>query len=423
VSKTLLESSPGEQGSKKEYANYCGNRNHLGIEVKIAIDTLFEDPNNPTGSIDYLRNVARLFPKVGSKHDFHFLVSKRGLRHFQEFEASNLHFIECPSSNEKMAVRILLQQGLFPALLKSHDIDLLFSPGNVCPFLGDFCRVLKVNTLHHYHTPELCGKTRTLYRKIFFRESARRADHILANTELTKSEICKFMDVPEEKVTVVGEAFYDVYEPVSPSQALSVRTRYGLDGDYILFVSLLYPYKNIGTLIKAMKHLIGRGRDLKLAIVGRDFEGQQAKLQCLSEELGITSRVAFLGFVPIEDLPAIYSGAQVFVFPSLVETFGKPLVEAMRCGAPIVASNTSCIPEVLGGAGLLVDPLDPVEMASAIVRVIENQDLRRSMVETGFKRAQSFSWETRAKQTLGVIERTFERWRALSASPEVARGT
>src|ERR1700735_4930645 len=390
--------------------------------MKLAIDTLFENPDKPTGSIDYLRNVARVFPRIGPEHEFYFLVSKRGMGHFKEFEQSNLRFIECGSSNENLAARILFQQAILPMVLTKHKIDVLFSPGNVCPLVGNFCRVLKINTLHQYHTPELCGRTRTVYRKIFFGASARRADHVLANTELTKTEICKFMKVSDDKVTVIGEALYDVYSPVSVQDAQPIREKYGLEQDYILFVSLLYPYKNVATLIKAFKRLVETGKDLRLAIVGRGFEGHQAKLQASTNEAGLSDRVKFLGFVPTEDLPAIYSAARAFIFPSLVETFGKPLVEAMQCGAPIVASNVSCIPEVLGGAGMLVDPTDAEQMATAIARVIEDPDLRRHLIERGLKRSQDFSWERGAEATLGLIERTFEQWRMASTRPEVVHG-
>ncbi len=381
--------------------------------MRIAIDTLFEDPDCPTGSIDYLRNVARVFPRLGPQHDFYFLVSKRNLRHFREFEERNLRFLNCFHSNENVPLRILVQQSLLPALIKRHQINVLFAAGNVCPLWGDFCRVLKINTLHQYHTPALVGVARTKYRKLSFELSARRADHIVANTEGTKSEICKFMQVPEDKITVIGEAFYDLYRPVSATEAANVRSKYGLEQDYILFVSVLYPYKNVGTLIKSLGHIPQKETAaLKLVIVGRDFDGQRAKLQALANQLGVLDSVRFLGFVPVEDLPAIYCGARVFVFPSLVETFGKPLVEAMRCGVPVVGSNTSCIPEVLGGAGLLVNPLDPIEMASAISQAAGDCALRKELIERGFTRARYFSWEVGATATLGLIERTFEHWRA-----------
>lgn len=379
--------------------------------MKIAIDTLFEDPDSPTGAIDYLRNVARVFPRVGPQHDFYLLASKKNLRHFREFEQPNLHVIKCVCSNENMPLRILVQQSQIPVLLKKNKINLLFAPGNVCPLWGKFCRVLKINTLHHYHMPEVVGRTRAAFREVFFKNSAKRADHILANTDKTKTDICNFIEIPEERITVIAEALYDIYGPLSSTQTLAIRSKYGLEQDYILFVSVLYPYKNVETLIKAFAHMVRQnGSQLKLAIVGRDCDAQQSKLQLLAIELGVLDRMQFLGFVPTEDLPAIYSSAQVFVFPSLVETFGKPLVEAMQCGTPVVASKASCIPEVLGGAGLLVNPLDPIEMASAITDVVENRALRCSLVERGLKRGQDFSWEVGARETLEVIERTFRNW-------------
>lgn len=380
--------------------------------MRIAIDTLFEHPDRPTGAIDYLRNVAKVFPRMAPQHDFYLLVSDRNFRHFREFEVPNLHFVRSFCSNENLPLRILIQQSLIPVLMKSHKIDVLYAPGNVCPFWGSFCRVLKLNTLHHYHTPELLGYTRTRYRKFFFQESARRATHIVANTAMTKQDICKFMRIPEEKVTVVAEPLYDVYAPVPPDQARDTLSRYGLQRDYILFVSSLYPYKNVETLIQSFALLSKqRGMDLELIIVGRDFDSQQRKLQSVANELSVSGSVRFLGFVPTEDMPVIYSSARAFVFPSLVETFGKPLVEAMRCGIPVVASNTSCIPEVLGDAGILVDPLDVEKMSKAIYQALFNQQLRNDLIARGQKRAKDFSWDTGAKETLAAIEEAFQEWK------------
>jgi glycosyltransferase involved in cell wall biosynthesis len=230
------------------------------------------------------------------------------------------------------------------------------------------------------------------------------------------------MEVPEEKVSVIGEALYDVFSPVSREDALPVRTKYGLQGNYLLFVSLLYPYKNAKTVIAALVELLSRGKNLNLAIVGSDVDNQKAKLENLALSLGISNQVKFLGRVSLEDLPALYSSAEVFVFPSLVETFGKPLVEAMQCGTPVVASNASCIPEVLNGAGLLVNPLDPTEMASAIERILDDRELRQDLVNRGLSRAQDFRWERGAEQTLNLIERTFEGWKTPIEQPHVGNG-
>jgi glycosyltransferase involved in cell wall biosynthesis len=380
--------------------------------MRIAIDTLFEHPDHPTGSIDYLRNVASTFPRIAPQHEYFLLVSGRNIRYFREFERTNLRFIDCLRSNENTPLRIFIQQTLVPFEMKRHKIDALFAPGNVCPFWGNICCVLKINTLHHYHAPNLIGRTRAIYRRFVFEQSARRADRILANTLTTKEEICRLMRIPEQKVTVTGEAFYDIYTPLSEDQTKPVLAKHRLRRDYVLFLSSLYRYKNVDTLIKSFAYVLQqKPSDTELVIVGQDFDSQLPRLQALSRSLGISNRVRFLGFVPTEDIPAIYSGANVFVFPSLIETFGKPLVEAMRCGIPIVASNASCIPEVLGGAGLLVNPLDLVEMGCAIARAISDPELRKDLIARGLRRAESFSWENAAKSTLAEIERSFRDWK------------
>jgi glycosyltransferase involved in cell wall biosynthesis len=391
--------------------------------MRIAIDTLFENPYHPTGSVDYLRSVAGTFPAISPQHDYYLLVSKSNFAYFKEFERPNLKFVQCFMSNENMPVRILLQQTLVPYLMRRHSIDVLFSPGNVCPLWGSFCRVLKINTLHQYHTPAQVGRARSVYRKFVFELSSRRSDHVLANTVQTKTEICKFMHLSEDKVTVTGEAFYDIYQQVPDEQVKNILSHYQLRRDYILFVSSLYAYKNTETLIKAFAHVAHRQPSkTQLVIVGRDYDNQLPRLCSLVNELGISESVRFLGFVPTKDIPPLYCGASVFVFPSLIETFGKPLVEAMRCGVPIVASSSSCIPEVLGDAGLLVDPLNVPEMASAIERLIGDESLRRDMIARGLKHTERFSWEAGAKKTLSVIERSFENWKRIHNEPALVRG-
>jgi len=141
-------------------------------------------------------------------------------------------------------------------------------------------------------------------------------------------------------------------------------------------------------------------------IAGRDYNSYQSQLEALANRLNVAARVRFLGFVSPEDLPSLYSRARVFVYPSLMETFGKPLVEAMGCGVPVVASNTSSIPEVLGNAGILVDPKDVDEMCRAIQDASTNASLRADLVARGLERARHFSWQVSAEETLRVIETT-----------------
>jgi len=381
--------------------------------MRIAIDTLFEHPDRPSSAVDYLKNLAKYLPRAGPEHSYYLFVSRRNARHFRDLQNLNIRLVNCLASNEHVALRILVQQSLLPIQMHRRRFDVLFSPGNVCPLLGDFCRILKINTLHHYHTPKLIGRTRSAYRRVAFLKSAEKADRVIANTSATKKEIHQFLGVPESKISIVAEASYDFYRPLSDDQTRGVRERYGLNRSYILFASTLYPYKNAETLIRAFAKLTApEPGDLELVIAGRDCDSQQVKLEAIAWGLGVRREVRFLGFVPPEDLAFLYSGARVFVYPSLAETFGKPLVEAMCCGVPIVASNTTCIPEVVGDAGILVNPLDVEQMANAIQEAAVNNKLRTSLIICGLERARQFSWGTSARETLRVIEEAAnERYR------------
>jgi glycosyltransferase involved in cell wall biosynthesis len=375
-------------------------------QLKIGIDTLFEDPTQPSSAIDYLKNLLEFLPRAGPQHRFFAFVSPRNRCHFQNVQ-KNVWLVNCSASNENIPLRIAIQQTELPLRSQLIGLDVLFCPGNVCPLWGHFRRVLKINTLHHYSVPALLGRTRTLYRRIAFAKSAYRADHIIANSLSTKHEICTHIGVPDEKVSVVSEASYDFYRRASAEEIQSVLAKYGIGERYILFVSNLYPYKNVDTLIRSFATLQTSVQGwYQLVIAGRDCNGYQAQLENLTAKLNLAGKVLFLGFVDPKDLPALYSGARVFVYPSLVETFGKPLVEAMGCGVPVVASNSSSIPEVLGSAGIFVSPLDVKEMTRAIFTAATNEPVRADLIQKGFARSRKFSWEVSAQETLRVIERT-----------------
>jgi glycosyltransferase involved in cell wall biosynthesis len=382
--------------------------------MKIAIDTLFEHATRPSSAVDYLINLASCLPRVAPQHSYVLLVGRRAAERYKNLCPGNVGLVDGLVSNEHRTLRILMQQSLIPWQLKRAKVDVLFAAGNVCPILGDFCRVLKINTLHHYRTPKMIGYLRTVYRRAAFKASARVADSIVANSHSTRDDICKFLGVDPDKVRVVWEAVDDCFVPTSAEQVRTVRERHGLERDYILFSSSLWPYKNAETLIRAFaKLVVDRRLDYDLLLVGRaDDAAHKEKLQQLAREAMVGDRVRFMGFFPNREMPPLYAGARVFVYPSLSETFGKPLVEAMRCGVPIVASNAGSIPEVLDGAGLLVDPLDVDQMADAVHRAATSELLRAELIARGYQRGEQFSWRAAAEQTLAVIEETFVAWKA-----------
>jgi glycosyltransferase involved in cell wall biosynthesis len=199
----------------------------------------------------------------------------------------------------------------------------------------------------------------------------------------------------------VGSAF----KPLNPQAAADhVANKYRVSKDYVLTVGTLGPHKNLVNLLKAMEVLRGRGElSFQLLVVGAQGRKTSQALEVIRSS-GLTgNEIRFLGFVPDEDLPMLYSGASLFVLPSLYEGFGLPLVEAMACGVPVIASNTSCIPEVVGDAALLVPPTQPEAFAEAILRVRSDDNRRRTMIEKGLKQAAVFSWDKTARHHLDCM--------------------
>jgi glycosyltransferase involved in cell wall biosynthesis len=230
----------------------------------------------------------------------------------------------------------------------------------------------------------------------------RRAARVIAVSAATRAEILSRFRLPAEKVVVVPEAAAPHFGPPSPAEAGRVRARYGLETPYVLFVGLLEPKKNLATLLDAIARLRATGgfRDTRLVLAGEAGWGTAA-LDAAALRRGLDGVVRLLGAVPDADLPALYAGARAFVFPSLWEGFGLPVLEAMAAGAPVVASTRGALPEIAGDAALLVEPA-PAPLAEAIGRVLDDGALRERLREAGLARARAYSWERTATETLAV---------------------
>jgi len=286
-------------------------------------------------------------------------------------------------------------------------LDVVHSHSNVVPFLGTTPSVVNIKTTHHFHTPQSIPLARSLYRRLMHRMSVRKARRIIVSSSATKQDVVKFYGVAPGKVDVVFEAAGENFSP-APDMS-SVRSRllgnYGIAGRYVLFVSTLWDYKNADGTIRAFAQVAAACPDLSLAIAGNDYEGARARLERLASELGMGRRVRFLGQVPNLELPLLYQGALAFVYPSFYETFGLTVVEAFKCGCPVITSNAGSLPEVSAGAAILVEPSKVETIAEAIRALAGDQAFREEQVRRGLQRGTEFSWERTARETLQVFER------------------
>ena len=186
-----------------------------------------------------------------------------------------------------------------------------------------------------------------------------------------------------------------------------MKRKYSFDFPFILYVGALTKRKNIPALINAYYHLKKERMEHKLVIVGKTTLGSDEILETV-KEMQLQNEVLFPGYVPDEDLPAMYNAAALFVFPSLFEGFGFPPLEAMACGTPVISSNTTSLPEIVGDAGIMVSPNDITELTRAMYEVLTNNDLRRSLIDKGLNRVKMFSWENTVSETLKVYQDVME---------------
>jgi len=291
-----------------------------------------------------------------------------------------------------------------PAELVTGPVDILYSPDFALPPTRRVCRtLLTVHDLSFVHHPEAFVPALRRYLERVVPRSIDRADLVLADSDHTRSDLIRLFSVPADRVMVVYPGVEDRFRPYpEPAASEVLRERYAIgDCPYILSVGTLQPRKNYRRLIEAFcRSEVSRRMGVQLLIAG----GRGWLYQDLVEEVEKHDAVRLVGFVEDRDLPALYRHAALFAFPSLYEGFGLPVLEAMASGIPVVCSNSSSLPEVAGGAALLVDPLDTDAWAAALTQVLEDEGLRAEMIERGIVQAARFDWARSASQLLGVME-------------------
>ena len=278
-----------------------------------------------------------------------------------------------------------------------------YSPDFILPPLTGGRALVTVHDLTFLRVPDAADPRLAAFLTAAVPRAVARADHILADSAHTRRDLSELLHVPPDKVSVVYPGVAPRFRRVDDPAALAaVRARYGLDGPFILGLGTLEPRKNLARLIEAFARLAARGLPHSLVLAGgRGWLYDPIFAQV--ERLGVKERVRFLGYVADDDLPALYSLADAFAFPSLYEGFGLPPLEALACGTPTVVSNTSSLPEVVGDAALQVDPTDVDALAEALVRLVTDAALRGRLRAVGPPQAARFSWSAAAAALKAVL--------------------
>ena len=267
---------------------------------------------------------------------------------------------------------------------------------------------MSIHDLSFEHLPETFKRRSRLQLRLTVRRSARRAARVLALSDSGRADIISTYNIAPERVTTIPLAAPARFAPVTNQDELQrVRDKYAIgerDEGYILSLGSIQPRKNLARLVRAYSRLRDERPGVKLpklVLAGKKGWLYDETLRAIAES-GFGDQILVTGYVSEADLPALYSGATCFVYPSYFEGFGLPPLEAMKCGAPVIVGDRTSLPEVVGDAGVLVDPFNEAAIAAALARLIDNPDLRDDLRVKGLKRANSFSWCDTARRTLEV---------------------
>ncbi len=315
-------------------------------------------------------------------------------------DSANMRFRYTRLPAAKPVVRILWEQAVLPLL--ATRLDVLHCPVNVLPTVLSCPAVLTIHDLTFLRYPERFRPERQRYLAALTGFSARRARRIMTDSANTKQDVSELLNVPPERIEVVYPGVDEGFQPPAEEDLAEFRRRKGLPGEFILYVGTLEPRKNLEMLVRAYALLLGQGlRRWPLVIGGGRgwmFDAMFAEV----ERNNLVDQVVFPGYIDSRELPLWYAAASVFVYPSLYEGFGLPALEAMACGTPVIVSNASSLPEVVGDAGAQVDPHRADDLAATLAEVLQSKAKREQMAAAGLTRAASFTWDKAADQITRV---------------------
>ena len=352
-----------------------------------------------TGNESFIKGVVHALHQVDRVNQYYVFVQQKYQDILSYLERPGFQLVSLSSANALIRNVITL-----PRNVRKYELDALFATYTVPLF--SYCPVVvAVHDLSYIHFPEFFPPRVRLQLSAMIPWSIRRAAHVTALSEFSKQDLIDQYNIPGEKITVTYLSVDDRFQPMERNLALAqIRQKYPVGERFILAVGNLQPRKNIPRLLKAFSQL-HRSRQInhQLVVVGQDLWYAQNIYQAV-QELSVDDKVIFTGYVDDEELPLLYNAADLFVYPSLFEGFGIPVLEAMRCGTPTVTSNTSSLPEVIGHSALSFDPYNVDAIADVIYSIVVDEERRKMLGKQCLQRSQVFSWEDTAKRLIRVFE-------------------
>jgi len=374
---------------------------HIGLNAHL----LSSQPGYRTAGIhNVIHQLLNRLPRFAPP-DWQF-TAMVGSQNFAEYP--NMSMQRATLDTEAPIKRILWEQGIQPFQLGEYD--LLHAMAFVAPFLLRKPLVVTVYDLTFMRYPQRLTTARRLYLRLFTALTCQRARRITVISHSTKHDLVDLLGIDPGKIDVTHLGYdRDVFKPLPESAIRAFREKKGLPERFWLYLGTLEPRKNLVTLIEAYAQLPANER-LPLILAGGKGWMTGAIFEAV-ERAGLSQEILFPGFIPAEEMAFWYNSAEVFFFPSVFEGFGLPPLEAMACGTPVVTTNVSSLPEVVEGAGICLSPDAIMEWTETLNRVYHDSAWREAARQAGFAKAQQFSWENTAQQTIASYQQALASWK------------
>lgn len=370
--------------------------------MRIGLNLLYMLPGIVGGTETYAAGLLRGLSEIDTQDEFVIFVNMEG-KDWPIMEVSNFSRVVCPVKATSRRQRYLFEQLRFPRLLAQHKIDVVHSLGYVTPFMAPCPSVVSILDIV-YDYPGAFPFLKKQLLKALVVASAQRADHIITISEASRRQIVSRLHVPSEKTTVTLLAT-KAQKGGNDANWSGLSSKLGIRGNYLLAFSSLSPSKNIPMLLRVFAQLRTElTEDVQLILVGHPPR-RGLPLRELTDSLGLHESVVFTGYLSDSDLALVLRHATVFVFPSLYEGFGIPVLEAMEAGVPVACARVASLPEVAGNAALLFEPTSIEEMTNVLSSMLTDSDLRNNLVGEGYKNVRRFSWTDTARKTLQVYRK------------------
>lgn len=355
----------------------------------------------------YVRGIVSNLGKIDKENEYFIILNKGKDDNFVPLQ-DNFHKIFTDITYSDYLRRDLWEQVYLPYLLNKNRIDIYHGTNYSLPLFANVKKVLTIFDMISFLSPRWY-KPLSRYRvQKLIHLSSRTADKIITGSENSKKDIIRILGIPEEKIKVIYIGIEEEYKIINDESKLNfVKAKYGISKKFILHVGSMNPRKNISRLIEAYSMLPFELLDEYQLVLAGGKGWRSYEIFDKISKMGLNDQVVVTGFVEDDDLPLLMNAADLLVFPSLYEGFGIPPLEAMACGTPVVASNTSSIPEVVGNAALLFDPYNVEEMSSSIYKVLTDEKLKNDLIQKGLEHVKLFSWDKAVKETLKVYNEVY----------------